>query len=122
MAMNDIEELFLDDGIEFEEIEKYSSRYRLPVVVVRDSIIYFNAKAAKYVPANLKFFATSEYFICLPTTPNATNGFKTFAVKGGGLQMHTPTALKEKSIKPGVYNIYKYKDGFAFKRYEPLAN
>jgi len=42
--------------------------------------------------------------------------------RGAARQGYTfpKSLIDDRKVKPGCYKIYKYKDGFAFKPYEPI--
>ena len=115
-----MEELQLDFGDdELESVEKY--KYGFPTVHVMPDCIYFNSCASPYVPKAIRWFSTAEYIIGLPA--NAEKG--SFKVSNCPSTKDTkrtsfPVSLREKRVRCGVYKLYKYKDGVAFKRYEPI--
>ena len=127
--MNDIEEVLIDE--EIEEVEKRSasySKYDFPVVTLFHTAsnysIYFNTRAARYVPGRIKWGVTSEYVIGLPAKETDKNSYpvRTCKESFAGKQSYFPSSLRnEKKIRSGQYRLYKYKDGIAFKRYEQLS-
>ena len=115
----EIEELFEDE--ELEAIEKYARKWDIPAICVCESTIYFTSSSLEIIPERIRWFTTSSLVIGLPACEADVDGFKVRrSEKHQGVTTHFPTALKRKKVKLGTYKIYKYKDGFAFKRYEPI--
>lgn len=117
-----LEEIVIDE--ELERIEKWNREISFPAVGISGKgYIYFNALATQHIKKveYLGFFSTSEYIILLPESKNSINAYKICdAHNGYGISMRLPSTLREKKLKDGYYKLYKYKDGFCFKRYEPL--
>ena len=126
-----MEEILIDE--ETEEVEKLygitARRFSFPVVTVsigKGESITFNKAASLIVPEYIRWSTTATYVIGLPTTADDKNGFKTRCItrrpnQRGYIQAHFPVVLaREKKIQAGYYRLYKYKDGFAFKRYERM--
>lgn len=126
-----MEEVIIDE--EEEEIEKQYSvtaqRFLFPVATIsigKSACITFNKAACEIIPENIRWATTATYVIGLPTTASDRNGFKTRRIsrrpnQRGYVQAHLPVVLvKEKKLQAGYYRLYKYKDGFAFKRYERM--
>ena len=117
-------------GVEFEELnfeeedlEEVEKKFRYyinyPLVNVGQHL-YFNKASAEIIPEFIKWFTTSTLVIGLPTDEHDKNGFRTRKVRGA-VVANLPTVIgKGKKLKRGLYKIYKYKDGFAFKRYEQV--
>ena len=60
-----------------------------------------------------------NYIICLPS--KSVTAFKPMYIKGKVKGYCFPKCLIDsKKVKPGYYRLYRYKSGFAFKRYEQL--
>lgn len=123
--MNELEELFFEDGVELELIEKsFRAGCQIPLVRINSNCarFYFNTAAATYIPSVIKWFTTSDYVIGLPTTDKDPNGYKTWNCRNvNAICASFPAGLmKIKKLKNGIYKIFKYKDGIAFKRYEPF--
>lgn len=112
------------DGLEFDEIEKAKggAKYEFPTITLGEYTLYFNAAFSKFFEdvEYVKFKASTEYVLIEPAKKRDRSTFRvnrwTHAMRGTAY----PANLKEKKIKRGIYKIYRYKDGFAFKRYEPL--
>lgn len=117
-------EFSLDD---LEIIERLNNTIAFPFPVVRASkqMLIFNSLSKKYLPASawIKWFASTEYIVGVPASPSERNAFK---VSYHNQSKHCacsrlPQAMsKDRGLKEGYYKLYKYKDGIAFKRYEPL--
>lgn len=121
---------------ELEEVQKADiCKFDFPAVSVttgHSAYFYFNA-AAKPLFENfdkIKFFTTPEYVIFADGKGDWKN---TFSVQERRPKLRDksiscfsyykatiPAAMKEKKLQPGCYKLYKCKQGFAFKRYEPL--
>lgn len=116
----DFEELQLDES-EFELILKQNyDKYDYPVVGITNDNAFFNKHAVSIIPTRIKWFTTSEYVIGLPASENDKNRYKARRV-WNEVVTHIPKDMKNnKKIGVGHYKVYKYKDGFAFKRYEQL--
>ena len=120
---------------ELEEVQKTSLfKFDFPVVSVTAGVsqyFYFNA-AAKPLFENfnkIKFFTTPEYIVFVDGKGDWKNTFAVQERRPKPGKQHfspfykatIPAAMKEKKLQPGCYKLYKCKQGFAFKRYEPLA-
>ena len=117
----DFEELVLDDVGEFELLSKEEMRFQFPMVSVSRGSIYFNGYASQIVPEYVNWFATTEYIIGLPAKEDDKSAYKVNHHSNGATST-IPYRLKQKKLKSGKYAVMKYKDGFAFKRYEPLVD
>lgn len=121
-----MEELRIDfSPDDLEEIEKmYGSKFPFPVVHFGDSAL-FNRETSKagLIGDAVKWFTTPEYVIGLPAKPNTANAFAVWRAgrnKNCALAKIPAALSREKKVASGYYKLYKYKNGFAFKRYEPL--
>lgn len=120
-----MEELLLDIG-ELEEIKKITSfqKWDFPVVYFGNSHVYFNKISDRFLAGNaVRWFASSEYIVGLPAKDNSNNAFTLRKNKTTGVTYTAfPSVLrKEKKLQDGHYKLLKYKDGFAFKRYEQIT-
>ena len=112
---------------ELEEIEKFlrSPKFNFPAITVGKERIYFNRSCAPFLKDAVKWFASTDYIVGVPAKRSGKNSFAITNKKIGDCLFYSatfPVALKmEKKLQPGCYKLYKYKDGFAFKRYEPIA-
>lgn len=118
-----IEEIELDE--ELELIEKtFGRKVDFPAVTLtqKSAQMYFNVYARDLVPDHINWSTTTNYVVGLPTNATDKDAFHARkSWKGNGVVCFCPVALlKEKKVKEGTYKVYKYKNGFAFKRYEPL--
>ena len=127
--MNEYEEILMLDE-EPDEITKKAYRFSFPVLSIGENankVVYFNRFASDYFVKNgvkaIKWFTTSQYVIIAPSEPNAMNAFK-LRCRDGCARIVTTTMpiglLKDKKLMPGLCRLIRYKDGFAFKRYERL--
>lgn len=115
---------------ELETIEKLlnSTSYNFPVAHLGETTIYFNVKAERIIPDYIKWAVSTEYVIGLPTDKDDPTGYCTnkracLKKETSGVTTSFPVRLrKEKKIKSGTYKVYKYKNGFAFKRYEQIED
>ena len=118
--MNDklIEELQIDED-ELELIAKrLGTMFDDPVVSIGKKTAYFNYKSESIIPKRVRWYTTSDYVIGVEAEDDDPNGYKAKKVRGT-TAVHMPTVLmKEKCVKEGYYKLFKYKTGFAFKRYE----
>lgn len=79
---------------------------------------YFNKASEPLIAQRLfRIGVTSEYIVFMPA---AESGHKAFKITDQR-SLRIPTDLRNMSPKDGVYRLYKYKDGFCFKRYEPIG-
>lgn len=124
-----MDELSIEFGLDdLEVIEKLCNKTLFPYPVVHASkdFLMFNTLSAEYLPSNLwiKWFVSSEYIIGLPASALDKDAFKMSKTHGGKSKGYTarfPLAMsKERGVREGFYKLYKYKDGIAFKRYEPI--
>ena len=116
----ELEELVLDE--ELEDIERIHSRYNFPVVTLSETHMFFN-----YLFANLandieyiSFSSSPSYIVLRPAKTVSPTSFRLTRPNYIGRNCIIPAALREKKISKGTYKIYKFNDGWAFKRYEPL--
>lgn len=119
--MDDFEELVIDEGQEFEEIEKYVNVLDTPMAVFNYGV-YFNKAAQRLIPKYVKWLTNAEYVIGLPAKKDDSNAYGTYRRSDShGVTTAFPVVLRrDKRLKLGYYKLYKYKDGFAIKRFEPI--
>lgn len=118
----DLEELQLDE--ELEDIFRCQTGFRFdfPVISVGGHHMYFNSissdliKDVKYVTIQ----TSPSYVIIRPAARLSTNAFTLTNTNTSVRAVVIPASLEEKKLKKAVYKLYKYKDGWAFKRYEPI--
>lgn len=120
-----MEELRIDFELdELEEIEKlFGSKFGYPVVHI-GNIAVFNSKAerAGIIGDAIKWFITPEYVIGVPAKKNSENAFSVYKTNFHCASVKFPSILRdEKKVATGYYKLFKYKNGFAFKRYEPMG-
>ena len=101
------------------------SRYNYPVAFFGKRQITFNTRCAhalKDIRA-VQWFATGDYIIGLPAREDDPNAFY---VRKNKMSNCYATALpasfiSSKRIQQGCYyKVFKYRDGIAFKRFEPI--
>jgi len=122
-----MEELKIDFDLgELEEIEKtFGRKFSYPAVHFGRSVV-FNGEAEKAGLIGgeaIRWFVATDYIIGLPAKRDSENAFslRLTGRKGKSKGTSFPIALlREKKLTPGYYKLLKYKNGFAFKRYEPL--
>ena len=125
----------MDDIIEFitidedlDEVKKAIAceQFQFPVISIRGRSMYFNRPARELLEnagaKALRYYTSTNYVIIEPQT---TKSFGAFAAPNwkntNGASVTLPSVLvNEKKIRAGYYKLYRYKDGFAFKRYEPI--
>ena len=126
-----LEEIDLESD-ELEEVENRLVKFDYPVVTITrgHSYFFFNAASKQLFEQfnRVKFFTTPQYIIFSDAKGEIKN---TFAFKKQKNKKRSsaytwyvvsyPAALKEKKLKPGYYKLYKCKQGFALKRYEPMG-
>ncbi len=62
-----------------------------------------------------------NYIIAMPST--AVNAYKPIIKQRGGIYTgysFPKSLVDEGKVNPGMYKLYRYKSGFAFKPYEPI--
>lgn len=93
-----------------------------PAIYVGESVICFNREATRYVPDYIYWYSSSEYIIGIPANKKNKYSFKVRSdSRSAAKRACFPVRMKkEKRVKSGYYKLYKYKNGIAFKRYEPL--
>lgn len=104
------------------------TRFSFPAVTILKSgntyLCYLNAVARKYFDASqgVNWYLNQNYVIAMPS--DAINAYRACvkSSKGAARQGYTfpKSLIDDRKVKPGCYKIYKYKDGFAFKPYEPI--
>lgn len=116
-------ELNLD---EFEVIERGLAKFHYPVAYLspKNNTIGFNTAAKPLIPNCLKWLCNSEYIVAIPADKAEPNTFLTHNPHKRGENFTIaafPTIMRnEKKVKPGYAKLYKFKDGFAFKRNERI--
>jgi hypothetical protein len=80
--------------------------------------------ARKYFDASqgVNWYLNQNYVIAMPS--DAINAYRACvkSSRGAARQGYTfpKSLIDDRKVKTGCYKIYKYKDGFAFKPYEPI--
>lgn len=121
-----MEELNIDFNLEELELIKklaHMEKFPYPVALVGETAIGFNRYASPIVPKAIKWFCTGEYIIGLPGDKGDRDSFLSHFVdrtRSACKSTAFPADMKAKKVKKGYYKVYKFKNGFAFKRYEPL--
>ena len=124
-----MEELFDIDLGDLEEIIKQKlAQYDYPVIHFSTSGVLFNKPCNAFLQGieTIKWFVSSEYIVALPANAGERNAYslhQTGSKKHGNRSSAAsfPAQLRnEKKLHMGYYRLYKYKNGFAFKRYEPI--
>jgi len=123
--MDNFEELdIVFDDAELEEVEKMRLEYPFPAITIGSCTVYISTLAHKILndTGYIKYFLTPEYVIVLPATKTEKNAFKvTEYKKAHSRGSAIPAFIKnQKKVAKGTYKCLKYKDGLAFKRYEPV--
>ena len=126
--MEDIEVLVLTDDISLEDIFKQVNKFDFPALTVTPhKQVCFNTAAGKtgLIGSHILWKVSTEYVIGLPATEKDKGAYvvwdnsKQRSVNSKSATLPNVLAT-EKKIMPGSYKMLKYKDGFAFKRYERL--
>ena len=122
-----MEELNLDFSLdELEIIKKANSIFDYPVAYLSKNreCICFNSASESFIPRYIKWLCNSEWIIAVPASASDRNAFKTRTASRSDSSTRAtvfPVIMsREKKVKPGYAKLYKFKDGFAFKRYERL--
>lgn len=121
----ELEELKLDEELEDIERARIAMRYPFPVVTISTQNIMFNLACNSFLSdvAFIRISTSPNYVVLQPADKASATNFKlgrqskTYSNRS----MTIPAALREKKIQRGNYKLYKAKDGWAFKRYEPLG-
>lgn len=118
--MKDLEELVFDESEELELLCKRETFYsNIPVVSIGKYNMYFNKASQPFIPEALTWYSTSNLFIGIPASAADESAFRVHK-KDFAYTAVVPSAMRYKKLKPGVYQLYKFKNGIAIKRYEPL--
>lgn len=119
----ELEELEIIDE-EFETVTRQQwAPVDFPAITIMEKQMYINAPFSQLIPnvKYIEFRVSSSYIIMLPQDHASSTAYKVSScTRGDGKAVSIPASLKEKRIKRGVYKIYKYKEGWAIKRYEPV--
>ena len=123
-TLYDLEPIEINEE-EFEEIIfNRLSKYPYPVLQFGTQYIYFNAPCTNiFDPTHVKFQLSSEYLVILPSNGSERNAYVFQHPKNfkESRRVTFPASIKgRKAVKCGWYKCYRYKDGLAIKRYEPL--
>lgn len=113
-----IEEIVIEDETQLEEVERFGTRSDTPCVNIQRDTMYFNKSAANLLNRYVKWYTTADYVIAIPNSKADKN---TYLINMKARMSSVPAILRSKKVKNGTYKLYKYKDGFAFKRYEQLS-
>ena len=124
-----MEDLTLDfaELEDLEEIQNCLCRFNFPVVRLGNTRAIFNKHCAPLMKDSVRWFVSSDYVIGVPAPRGGRNTFNVRLHFGKDGQQtfadaHFPAMLrKEKKVAAGYYKILKFRDGFAFKRYEPMT-
>ena len=117
---NQLEELNID-GIEFDDVERETHKYPFPVVSITGKVVYCNPSFSALLDGFSYFqFKTSPEYLLIKGGQRETNNSFKVRKAGASVVATLPANLAEKKIRPGVYKIYKAKDWFAIRRYEPI--
>ena len=111
---------------ELDAVKREHIQYKFPTVTFTNKdksnsrLLYFNRYATPLVPEYIKWYFSTNYVIGLPAKETECNVYKTWFSRSFMGQVSTVprNLVREKALRPGVYRVYKYKDGFAIKRYE----
>lgn len=116
-----MEELELEFNLEdLEAVEKIGARFPFPVAYLSNENIIFNKLCVEsgVIPERIEWFCSTDYIIGLPG--HGKNAFSLCCIRSS-YSTHFPVVMKrDKNVKSGYCKIYKYKNGFAFKRTERL--
>lgn len=121
-----IEELGIEIEEDFDSIEKAFGVNVLPypACTLGESRIYFNRAAMDYMPSTeeISYFISPNWVVIKAGCGKQKNRWKLYDRKDKKCFLaQFPVALRrEKGVKPGCYKLYKYKNGLAFNRYEPI--
>ena len=112
------------EGVGIEEIENgnHAPRHPFPAITISENYIYFNGHLSKHLYA-FKYFnlaTSSEYVIFTPTNERGKSSFVMNMQGRRAIQASMPKGLLEKKVAFGTYKVYKAKNSFVIKRYEPL--
>lgn len=117
---NQLEEINID-GIEFDDVERETHKYPFPVISITGKIVYCNPAFSALLDgfSYFQFKTSPEYLLIKAGRGQSDNSFK-LRKQGASVATTLPANLAEKKIRPGVYKIYKAKDWFAIRRYDPI--
>lgn len=120
------DEIIHPDGEKLEERKRrgFVDRFPFPAVTVHGTSIYFNRFCTSLLGKAIRWYLTGDYVIGLPPQKGDTT-VDVFAIRfqgpGKGARTTFPIAMRSgKRVREGAYKVYKYKNGLAFKRHEPL--
>ena len=121
----ELEELKLYEELEDVERARTAMRYPFPTVTITPHNIIFNLMCNSFLDGVvfLHISTSPNYVVMQPVDKASIANFKLSRQnrKYGNRSLTIPAALREKKIQRGNYKLYKAKDGWAFKRYEPLG-
>ena len=120
-----MKEITLDETFQVVPIGKRGERYKFPAVCVDPEYkrLYFNPFAAPILDkwTGYKFLTSTSIIAIVPANIADPEGASMTHCKRTRRTLNLPVGLAGKMIAPGWYRLYKYRDGVAFKRYEPLG-
>ena len=118
----ELEELRAIDG-DLEPVIRQLNRYDFPTVAVGPGQMHMNKAFGELLKdVNFLTICTSpKYIVFKPAKYSSSSSYALGKPKGyDGRVMIIPTALREKKPARGTFKVYKFGDGWAIKRYEPM--
>lgn len=114
-----LEEIELDANP--EPVKRYFYKVEFPAITYRgNTLMYVNEKAADLFSCEyVSISTTPEYVILRPANKYSALAFRVTPMKTGKM-IRVPHDMKEKKIARGIHRLYKYKDGYCFKRNEVI--
>ena len=118
----ELEELELIDG-DLEPVFRLMNRFDFPTVTVGPGHMHMNKAFGKLLE-NINFLTictSPQYIVFKPAKRSSPTSYALGKPKCyEGRSIIIPTALREKKPIRGTFKVYKFGDGWAIKRYEPM--
>lgn len=118
-----MEEITINENL--ESVDNNLQMFTFPAVSVGDSHFYFNSATRRVVDINnnmkMRVFNTTNYVVFVPADENDPSAYAINRTRDIGFDVTLSRKLIKKLPYKGTFKLYKYKDGWCFKKYEPLC-
>ena len=109
---------------DIQAIQKYkwiAPKRTFPTIAICSTTGYFNIACETLLHEGYyNVYASSDYIVVLPATERERHSLKISHRYDRGYVICTTGFMQAFSVSQGIYKVYKYKNGIAFKRKEPL--
>ena len=109
-----------DSSLEPVRRSRIRPQFPFPAVSVWQTALSLNVAASALFKLGdrLRLFTTPDYFVIARATPETYT--HKIASHGNAFFIAAKPIIREQNLRPGVYRLYKCRQGYAIKRNEPL--